>query len=78
MKNAKKNNPYDVYCFGLILIEMISSDIPVPHAFKYLCKLLNHGAKDKIFEYIVHEDLRNLLINVLDDNPENRLDVKNL
>ena len=41
LKNEKKTNKYDVYCFGLCLLEMISSDVSVPHAFKYLCKLIN-------------------------------------
>jgi hypothetical protein len=52
LKNEPKTCKYDVYCFGLCLLEMISSDIKVPHAFKYLCKLINLGYKDKILNLI--------------------------
>lgn len=47
VKNEKKSYKYDVYCFGLILIEMISSDLNVPNAFKYLCRMINQG---KLYE----------------------------
>jgi WNK lysine deficient protein kinase len=52
LKNEAKTNKYDVYCFGLCLLEMITSDIKVPHTFKYLCKLINLGFKDKIINLI--------------------------
>jgi len=41
LKNEKKTSKYDVYCFGLVLLEMITSDLQIPHAFKYICKIIN-------------------------------------
>lgn len=55
LKTEKKTPKYDVYCFGLCLLEMISSDIQVPHAFKYLCKLINQGKKNEILNMIQDE-----------------------
>jgi WNK lysine deficient protein kinase len=52
LKNEKKTSKYDVYCFGLVLLEMISYKIQVPHAFKYLCKLINQGQKNYILSLI--------------------------
>ena len=43
LKNEPKTCKYDIYCFGLILLEMISYKIQVPHAFKFLCRLINQG-----------------------------------
>lgn len=43
---------YDVYCFGLVLLEMVTSDINVPHAIKYLCKSINHGHKHELIAMI--------------------------
>jgi len=41
LKNEKKTSKYDVYCFGLVLLEMITSDLQIPNAFKYICKIIN-------------------------------------
>lgn len=52
LRNEKKSSAYDVYCFGLVLLEMISSDIGVPHAFRHLCKLINQGKKEIVLAQI--------------------------
>jgi len=57
LKNEVKSSKYDVYCFGLVLLEMISSDIPVAHSFKYLCKLINQGSKDNLISMIEDKQL---------------------
>lgn len=78
LKNEKKTNKYDVYCFGLCLLEMISSDVSVPHAFKYLCKLINQGYKDLILSKIEDQGLRDILEISLHENPNNRCSVEEL
>lgn len=78
LKSEQKTNKYDVYCFGLCLLEMISSDIKVPHAFKYLCKLINLGYKDKLLSLIEDKWLRDILSITLHDRPESRLTVEEI
>ena len=69
LKSEKKTDKYDVYCFGLCLLEMISSDIKVPYAFKYLCKLINLGFRDKILNLIEDKQLRDILSITLNEQP---------
>jgi serine/threonine protein kinase len=78
LKNEKKTSKYDVYCFGLVLLEMITSDVPVPNAFKYLCRLINQGYKDSLISMIEEDWLRDILKNTLNDDPEGRWTVADL
>ena len=78
LKNEKKTYKFDVYCFGLIVLEMISSDIEVPHAFKYLCKEINLGKLNDIFSYIENQVLTNFLSKCLKENPDERWSVAQL
>jgi len=69
---------YDVYCFGLVLLEMISSDVNVSHAFKYLCKSINHGNKNLLISMVDDAELRDILNKSLDETPSKRWTVKQL
>lgn len=46
LKKEKKSEKYDVYCFGLVVLEMITSDLQIPNAFRYVCKIINQGRID--------------------------------
>lgn len=52
LKKEPKTSKFDVYCFGLILIEMISSDLNIPCAFKHLCRLINYGKLPEILSMV--------------------------
>ena len=57
LKNEKKTSKYDVYCFGLVLLEMITSDLKITNAFKYICKIINQGNISKIINNIQNESI---------------------
>ena len=62
----------------MCLLEMISSDLKVPHAFKYLCKLINNGMKDNLISMIEDKHLREILDITLNEDPLLRLSVHDL
>lgn len=78
LKNEKKTFKFDVYCFGLILLEMISSDLDVPHAYKHLCRLINQGKCREIIRMVVDPVLSDFLQNALEENPDKRWSVNEL
>jgi WNK lysine deficient protein kinase len=45
LKMSEETTKLDIYCFGLSLLEMISSDVSGTQAFKVLCKIINKGEK---------------------------------
>jgi hypothetical protein len=75
LKNEKKNIKYDVYCFGLIVVEMISSDLNVPNAFKYLCRLINQGKLNEILSMIDDPIMQDFINHTLHVNPNDRWSV---
>lgn len=60
---------FDVFCFGLALLEMVSAELVGPHTFKYINRLLNKGHKPKILESIEDELLRDFLSKSLEEDP---------
>jgi len=71
---------FDIFCFGLSLLEMIliSSDITGPHTFKQLCKIINKGEKDEILRNIIDEKMRDFITKALEDDPEKRATLEEL
>jgi serine/threonine protein kinase len=72
------NKKYDIFCFGLSLIEMISANMPIPHTLKYICRIIKNGEKQKILQHIDDEDLRDFIRRSIEENPENRSSVEEL
>lgn len=62
----------------MCLLEMISSDVQVPHAYKYLCKLINNGMKDVLVNMIEDKYLKEILKITLNENPQERGSVEQL
>ena len=65
----KTTEKFDVYCFGLAVLEMISSE---NNSSKYLSQLLNKGKKAIILEAILNDDLRSFLSSALEEKKEQR------
>lgn len=65
LRNEPITFKFDVYCLGLAILEMISSDMSGPKAFKYLCKIMNKGDKQKILENIIDENLKDFISKAL-------------
>ena len=65
----KTTEKFDVYCFGLAVLEMISSE---NNSSKYLSQLLNKGKKAIILEAILNDALRNFLSSALEEKKEQR------
>ena len=55
LKNSEETTKLDIFCFGLSLLEMISSDISGTHAFKVLCKIINKGGAKQVLSSIEDE-----------------------
>lgn len=62
----------------MCLLEMISSDVQVPHAYKYLCKLINNGMKDLLIDMIEDKYLKEILKFTLNEKPDERGTVEHL
>lgn len=69
---------FDVFCFGLSLIEMISSDISGSHAFKQLCKMINRGEKNLILGNVLDDKLRDFISRCLEEDPLKRASIEEL
>jgi serine/threonine protein kinase len=65
----------DVYCFGLSLLEMISSDVSGTHAFKVLTKIINKGEKQEILSSIIDDKLRDIIAKSLEEDPDCRASI---
>ena len=52
---------FDVFCFGLALMEMASAEIIGPHTFRFINRLLNKGYKTRMLDSIEDELLRDFL-----------------
>ncbi len=68
----------DIYCFGLSLLEMISSDISGTQAFKVLCKIINKGEKQQIISSIIDDGLRDIISRSLESDPDKRISLDDL
>lgn len=78
LSEQKRSCKYDVFCFGLSLIEMISSNMSIPKAFKIISKIIKSGEKEKILEYILDDDLREFLSRALEEDPDKRASIEEL
>ena len=66
LKNSEETTKLDIFCFGLSLLEMISSDISGTHAFKVLCKIINKGGATQVLSSIEDEQLRDMISRALE------------
>lgn len=69
---------FDVFCFGLALLEIISAEIVGPHTFRFLNRILNKGGKMKVINSIEDPLLRDFLSKALEENPEKRAAITQL
>jgi serine/threonine protein kinase len=72
LKNSEETTKLDIFCFGLSLLEMISSDISGTHAFKVLCKIINKGGAMQVLSSIEDEQLRDMISRALEQEPDKR------
>jgi hypothetical protein len=63
---------FDVFCFGLALMEMTSAEIVGPHSFSFINRLLNKGYKMRMLNSIEDELLRDILSQALEEDPQKR------
>ena len=69
----------DSYCFGLAILEIITSGIAVSKAFHSIVKILNlEKGKELIIDMISDKQLRQFLLLALHENPEERGSVQDL
>lgn len=61
---------FDVFCFGLALLEMASAEVVGSHTFRFLNRILNKGHKLKMLNSIEDELLRDFLSLSLEENPQ--------
>ena len=52
---------FDVYSFGLAVLEMITSDFQGHSAFKCICKLINRDGLNQIIENIENDLLKDFI-----------------
>lgn len=79
-RDEKGKPSVDVFCFGLTLLEIVAaSDIsPGRFTLKYIIRIMNEDKKDELLEKLTYEPLRDFVKVALEDDPETRLDVKQL
>lgn len=69
----------DVYCFGLTLLEMLTSEkAQERRTLRYIIRILNRGCKQRILNVFLNERLRDFLATATDEDPNSRLDVRRL
>jgi len=69
-----RTKEFDVYCFGLILLELISS----PIQFKIICKLLNKGLTQEVVANLNNPALASLIAISLEPDPLKRATIAHL
>ena len=75
---GRETKDFDVFCFGLALLEMLCSELNGPTAFKHLCKISNDLGTQKILDYITNSDLRELLSKALEEHHDKRATLEEL
>lgn len=65
---------FDIYCFGLVLLELISQSCH----FKILCKMLSKGMHREILQNLDNEDLRDLVAAALEPDAQKRAGISQL
>ena len=68
IKREDRTEKLDVLCFGLSLLEMITSDLQGHCAFRVLCKLINKGQMLKILQTIENPILSDFIYCSLKEN----------
>jgi len=63
-KKEQNQKSFDIYCLGLVLLEMISA-ISGPHTFIHILRIIEKGGKQKILDSILDPLMKDFFILTL-------------
>ena len=75
--NNIRNIKTDVYSFGIIMIQLFTEQVEITNVDNKFAEKILNGEK-LTFEFNLPEDISNLIIQCLEENPESRPDFKNI